>query len=125
MSCLISRCGGIDLLNGVANRRLDELVIPMFVPVDRKAYENERLMSTIVQAQRIRIAFACPIRQERLQHKRPEQTFDMNMAHRGCPIAVSGVRRGDGGRIVFDSRGGESLAPAGGIERVHFVGRAG
>ena len=47
------------------------------------------------------------------------------MAHRGGPVAVGAVRRGDGGRIAFDSRGGENLAPAGGVERVHFVGRAG
>lgn len=32
---------------------------------------------------------------------------------------------GKGGRIVFDSRGGKDLAPARGVECVHFVGRAG
>lgn len=35
------------------------------------------------------------------------------------------MRGGEGCRIVLDSRGGEGLTPAGGIERVHFVGRAG
>ena len=62
MSSLISRCGGIDLLHSAACRRLDELVIPALVPVDREAYDNERLMSAVVQAQWICIALACPIR---------------------------------------------------------------
>ncbi len=47
------------------------------------------------------------------------------MADRGDGIAVGGVCGGEGGRIVLDRCGGEDLAPAGGVERVHFVGRAG
>ena len=35
------------------------------------------------------------------------------------------MRRGEGGRVVFDSCGGEDLAPARRVECVHFVGRAG
>ena len=32
---------------------------------------------------------------------------------------------GQGGRVVLDRGGGEDLTPAGRVERVHFVGRAG
>ena len=35
------------------------------------------------------------------------------------------MRGSEGGRVVLNSRGGEYLASAGGIKRVHFVGRAG
>lgn len=35
------------------------------------------------------------------------------------------MRAGKCGRVILDSRGGEDLASAGGVERVHFVGRAG
>lgn len=34
------------------------------------------------------------------------------------------MRGGEGGRVVLDRRGGKDLAPAGGVEHVHFVGRA-
>lgn len=48
----------------------------------------------------------------------------MHAAEWGEGIAVGGVRGGEGGRVVQDRRGGEDLAPAGGVEHVHFVGRA-
>ena len=35
------------------------------------------------------------------------------------------MRASKSGRVVLDSRGGEDLAPTRGVERVHFVGRAG
>ena len=125
MARLISRCNGIDLLDGAACRRLDELVVPAFGPVDREAHDNKRLMSAVEQAKRIRIALAYPVRQERLQDERPDQGLDVDTADRGDGIAVGGVRRGEGGRVVLDSRGGEDLAPAGRVECVHFISRAG
>ena len=50
MARFISRCNGIDLLDGPPRRCLDELVIPAFGPADREAYDDERVMSAIVQA---------------------------------------------------------------------------
>ena len=35
------------------------------------------------------------------------------------------MRRGERGRVVLDSRRREDLAPARGVERVHFIGRTG
>ena len=50
MPRFISRCNGIDPLDGMARRRLNEFVIPAFVPVNREAYDNESLMDVVVQA---------------------------------------------------------------------------
>ena len=75
-------------------------------------------MSASEQAQRIHITFACPVQWERLQDVHPHQALNMNMADRGD-------RDGEGGRVILDNCGGEDWAPAVGMERVHFVGRAG
>ena len=40
-------------------------------------------------------------------------------------MTIGRVRGGESGRVVLDSCGGEDLAPAGGVELVHFVGCAG
>ena len=50
MALFINCCNGIDLLDSVAHHCLDELIIPMFGPVNCEAYDNERLMSAVVQA---------------------------------------------------------------------------
>lgn len=50
MAGFVSGCNGINLLNGAACCRLDELVISAFGPIDREAHDNERLMSAVVQA---------------------------------------------------------------------------
>ncbi len=50
MARFISRCNGINLLDGAARCILNKLVIPAFGPVDREAHDNERLMSAVVQA---------------------------------------------------------------------------
>ncbi len=49
----------------------------------------------------------------------------MHAADGGKGIAVGSVRGSEGGRVVLNRCGGEDLAPAGGVEHVHFVGRAG
>ena len=125
MARMVSRCESINLLDSVARRRLDELVVPALSPVYCEAYYNERIISTVVQAQRIRITLFYPVREQRLQNERPNQALDIGTADRGDGITVSGMRGSKGGRIVLDSGSGENLTPAGGVKRVHFVGRAG
>ena len=126
MACFVSRCHSVDLLDGTARRRLDELVVPALGPVDREAHDDERLTSAVVvKAERIHVALADPFRQERLQDKRPYQALDVNTAERGDGVTVGGVHGGEGGRVVLDGRGSEDLAPAGRVEHVQFVSRAG
>ena len=126
MASPLSRCHGINLLNNAPCRRLNELVIPAFVPVNRKADDDERLpCAVVVQTQRVRIPFACPVRQERLQKERPDQSFHIDPSQGGDGVAVGGMRRDEGSVVVLDGRVGEDLALAWRVERVHLVGRAG
>lgn len=62
MARFICCCNDIDLLDSAARRRPDKHVIPTFIPIDHEAYDNERPMGAVVQAKRIRIALAYPVR---------------------------------------------------------------
>ena len=46
-------------------------------------------------------------------------------AERDGSIVVSGIRGGEGSKVILDSRVGEGLAPTRRVQHIHFIGRAG
>jgi len=77
MVCIFGRCNGINQLDNTPCRRLNKFINFNIVPVDREVHENERLISAVVQAKRVRIALAYPFRYERLKDESPDKALDM------------------------------------------------
>ena len=127
MARFVRRRNSLHALNGSARGQLDKFVVLPLMPIHREAYDHQRLIGTALgrETERIGVAHARPDRQQRLQDEGPDQAFGFDRAQRGDGIAVDGVNGGEGSGVVFDGRGGEDLASAGGVQHVHFVGRAG
>ncbi len=70
MARAVCHGNGVNLLDGLAGRHLHEVVITAFGPVDREADDHERFIRrrAVVQTQpeRVRVALAHPVWQERL-----------------------------------------------------------
>ena len=70
MARAVRHSKGVNLLDGAAGRHLYEVVIAAFGPVDREADDHERFIRrravVQTQAERVRVALAHPVWQERL-----------------------------------------------------------
>lgn len=128
MARSVLRCNGLHPLDRVTRGQLDEGVVLPLGPVHREADDHKRpLVERVLgrETEWIGVAHARPDGEKRLQDEGPDQAFDFGGAERGDGVAVDGVNGGESSRVVSDSRGGEDLAPAGGVKHVHLVGRAG